>query len=64
MSKTATVTAAEQQTVARFTKEELLHSKRFAACRDALAVVLADGKTYTVEQAEVAVAKFYKTEVH
>lgn len=56
-------TAAEK-TVAVFTKDELLESKRFLRVRDALAVVLTDGKTYTVEEAEAAVEKFYKTEVH
>ncbi len=64
MSKTKDTAAAEQHPAACFTKEELLQSKRFAACRDALAVVLADGKTYTVEQAEAAIEKFYQTEVH
>lgn len=56
--------AAAEKTAAVFTKDELLRSKRFLRVRDALAVVLADGKTYTVEEAEAAVEKFYKTEVH
>ena len=63
MSKTKPTAAAEQQPAECFTKEELLQSKRFAACRDAITVALADSKTYTVEQAEAAVEKFYKTEV-
>lgn len=62
MDKTKQI--AEGDPAAVFTKEELLKAKRFAACNDALAAVLSDGKSYTVAAATAAVEKFYKTEVH
>jgi hypothetical protein len=43
-----------------FTKEQLVASKRFAAKRDIAAAVLADGQSYTIENAEKLINSFLK----
>lgn len=48
---------------ARFCKEQLIASKRFANRRDALCVVLKGDKTYTIEEAEGLLDKFMKGKV-
>ena len=48
---------------ARFYKEQLVASKRFANRRDALNVVLNSEKTYTIEEADALLDKFMKGKV-
>ena len=48
---------------ARFSKEQLITSKRFANRRDALCVVLKGEKMYTIEEAEGLLDKFMKGKV-
>lgn len=47
----------------RFTKEQLIASKRFANRRDALHVVLDGSKTYTIEEVHGLIEKFLKGKV-
>ena len=55
--------AAAEKKAAAFTKENLLSSRRFQNNRDALAVCLADGKKYTIEEAEKKLGAFLKGKV-
>lgn len=48
----------------RFSKEQLVTSKRFANRRDALRVVLHDNKQYTIEEAQGLIEKFLKGKVN
>lgn len=43
-----------------FTKEQILKSNTFREYRDFLAAVLEDGKTYSKEQVNKEIKKFYK----
>lgn len=50
---------------ARYTKEQLLESKRYTAVqKDILRVVLEDGKTYTHEEAQQAISGFLRRRVN
>ena len=51
---------AKKEKESVFTKEQILKSNTFMAYRDALAVALKDGKTYTKEQVKKEIEKFYK----
>lgn len=44
----------------KFTKQQLLKSKKYADRRDALNALLIDNETYTHEQVEQLLEKFYK----
>ena len=50
-------------TARKFTKTQILASKKFAERRDLLAAVLSDAQTYTVSQVEAEVQKFMKGRV-
>lgn len=43
-----------------FTKEQILNSNTFREYRDLLSVVLKDDKTYSKEQVNKEIKKFYK----
>jgi len=45
-----------------FTKEKLLTFARYANRRDLIGVLLEDNKTYTLRQADAAIANFMKKE--
>lgn len=47
----------------KFTKKQILESKKYEAYRDALAFVLSDSETYTAEAVEEALAKVFSHEV-
>lgn len=47
----------------RFTKEQLLSSKRFRDRKDILDALLEDGKKYTVSDAELLIEKYMKGKV-
>lgn len=49
--------------VVKFTKEQILASKRYENRRDALGVLLADGKSYTHEEVDALLGKFMKGKV-
>lgn len=44
----------------KFTKEQLLRSKRYAKKRDAIQALLKGDETYTLKQVDDALEKFYK----
>lgn len=48
----------------RFTKKQLISSKKFKDLKDVLAVVLTENKTYGVQEAEEIVQKFMKGKVN
>lgn len=50
----------EQIEQAKFTKNQLVKSKRYANCRDALSALLKDDETYTHEEVERILENFYK----
>ena len=45
-------------------KEQLLKSKKYAARRDLLGVVLEDGKSYTEAQVQMVISDFMKGKVN
>ena len=49
---------------ALFEKEQILASKKYADRRDALGVVLADGKQYTLKEVDSLLEKFMKGKVN
>lgn len=53
----------KQNGAERFEKERLIRSERFAERADLLGALLADGKKYTVEEAEKAIEKYLKGKV-
>ncbi len=53
----------EQAAKARYTKEQLIAAKRYAGKTDALRVVLRDGKSYTLIEADGMIEKFMKGKV-
>lgn len=53
---------SKQETV--FTKEQILASKKYANRRDAIGVILADGKKYTLKQVDTLLEKFMKGKVN
>lgn len=48
---------------AKFSKQQLIASKRFQRRRDVLAAVLQDDRRYTLDEAETAVQDFLGKEV-
>jgi len=60
----ATKKKETKQQEALFTKEQVLASKRYADRRDALGVVLADGKEYTLKEVDALLEKFMKGKVN
>lgn len=48
-----------KETVPTFTREQLLKSKTFSKYKDLLDATLIDGKTYTKEQVNNIIKKFY-----
>ena len=52
------------QQEALFTKEQILASKKYSYRRDALGVVLAEGKEYTLKEVDSLLEKFMKGKVN
>ena len=51
---------AKKEKESVFTKEQILKSNTFREYRDLLAAVLVDGKSYSKEQVNKEIKKFYK----
>ncbi len=58
-----TETERPEATGPAYTKEQILHCKRYQARRDALGFLLDDGKSYTDAQIWVILADYMKGEV-
>lgn len=63
MAKDKAQTAVNQPAEARYTKAQLLSSKALKLPRDVVSAVLADGKTYTKDQALRLVSDFLERKV-
>lgn len=50
--------------VVRYSKEQLLNSKKYTNRRDALGVILANDKMYTKEEVDSLLEKFMKGKVN
>lgn len=50
--------SAEVKVEAKFSKAQLVNSKRFQHRRDVLEAVLTDGERYSVKEAEAAIENF------
>lgn len=50
--------------VLRYTKADLLNSKRFRHQRDLITALLDENKTYTIEEAEALIGRFLKGQVN
>lgn len=50
--------------VLRYTKADLLNSKRFRHQRDLIAALLDENKTYTIEEAKALIGRFLKGQVN
>ena len=61
--KQTVTSAAPTKTATRFTKKQLLGSKRFEERKDALGAILSDTETYTVEEAQKLLDDFMKGQV-
>ena len=61
--KNKTVETVEQSAVT-YTKEQILCSRKYKYRRDALGVVLADGKEYTTEEVDTLLDEFMKGKVN
>ena len=48
----------------RYTKADLLNSKKFRHQRDIVAALLDENKTYTIEEAEALIGRFMKGKVN
>lgn len=59
-NKTETV----EQSAVVFTKEQILCSKKYKYRRDALGVVLTDGKEYTLDEVDTLLDEFMKGKVN
>lgn len=55
--------AAPAQAEAAYTKEQLMGSKRYAARRDLVSVLLEDGRRYTLAEVDGKIEKFKKGKV-
>lgn len=62
-SGTVKKTANVDANVTRYTKAQLIRSKRFSNRRDLLTAVLEDDKVYSIAEAEAAAEKFLKGKV-
>jgi len=60
MAKKTTVTEESEPT---FTKEQLIHSKRYAHKRDLLTALLKDGEALTLSQADEQIETYLKGRV-
>lgn len=49
-----------EQSLPKFTKEQLLKSQKYAHRRDALSVILKDGEHYTHVKVDTLLNQFYK----
>ncbi|MEG6615388.1 hypothetical protein V6C27_02950 [Peptococcaceae bacterium 1198_IL3148] len=58
--KTVEKEPTEQTKKAKYTKHQLVKSKKYANYRDALNAILADGETYTLIQVDNALKQFYE----
>ena len=54
----------EIQQESKFTKEQILASKKYSNRRDALVAILYDNKSYTLEQVDSLLEKFMKGKVN
>ena len=52
-----------KQEVVSYTKEQILASNKYKNRRDAVGVILADGKSYTLDQVDSLLEKFMKGKV-
>ncbi len=50
--------------VLRYTKADLLNSKRFRHQRDLITALLDENKTYAIEEAEALIGRFLKGQVN
>lgn len=57
-------TKKETQQESKFTKEQILASKKYSNRRDAIVAILSDNKTYTLEQVDSLLEKFMKGKVN
>lgn len=48
----------------RFTKEQVLASKKIAYSKDLINAILDDGKTYTLKEVDAEINKFLKRKVN
>ena len=62
--KNKTETKTVEQSAVTYTKEQILCSKKYKYRRDALGVVLADGKEYTTEEVDTLLDEFMKGKVN
>jgi hypothetical protein len=53
----------EIQQESKFTKEQILGSKKYSNRRDVLVAILSDDKSYTLEQVDSLLDKFMKGKV-
>ncbi len=57
-------TAAGPDAAAKFSKEQILRSERYAKRRDLLHALLEKGKTYSFEEIDAKISKFMKGKVN
>lgn len=55
--------SAAEKTAAKYTKGQLIGSKRYAKRRDLLGAILDDGQQYTIEEVETAIDRYMKGKV-
>lgn len=53
-----------KETAAKFTKQQILQSNKFADFRDVFNIMLEDGKEYTMQEVQAIGDKFLKTPVN
>lgn len=63
MSKEAKVINTKAKRDIEFSKEAIIYSNKYRQYRDALNVLLKNGKQYTFEEVNKLLDQFYKTEV-
>ena len=63
MSKEAKVINTKAKKDIEFSKEAIIYSNKYRQYRDALNVLLKNGKKYTFEEVNKLLDQFYKTEV-
>ncbi len=56
-------TKTAQEAAAAYTKEQLVTSKKYATRQDILSALLADGKTYTLDEVDALIEKYMKGKV-
>ena len=55
--------AQEVKKEIKYTKEQLLHSKRYSKKRDLLGALLADDKTYSLQDVDKLIKGYFEKEV-